>query len=49
MTAIEKLYLKLIQKGEKTIDDIPESIREKIEKILNEYNSEILNDGEEVI
>lgn len=36
MTAIMKLYLRLIEEGEKTIDDVPVSIREEIQKILDD-------------
>ena len=31
-----KIYVALIQKGLKTIDDVPESIREEVRKALEE-------------
>jgi hypothetical protein len=31
-----KIYAALIKKGEKTIDDVPEKLREEVIKILSE-------------
>ena len=31
-----KVYVALIRKGLKTIDDVPEQIREKVKKLLEE-------------
>lgn len=31
-----KIYANLIRKGLKTIEDVPETLREKVEQILNE-------------
>lgn len=31
-----KIYVALIRKGLKTIDDVPELIREKVKKLLDE-------------
>jgi len=31
-----KVYAELIKKGLKTIDDVPESLREEVLKLLNE-------------
>ena len=33
-----KVYADLIRKGKKTIDDVPEILREDVEKILNGYS-----------
>ena len=33
-----KVYADLIRKGVKTIDDVPEKLREDVEKLLNEQN-----------
>ena len=33
-----KIYVNLIKKGLKTIDDVPETIREKVEEMLNTSN-----------
>lgn len=31
-----KIYVDLIKKGLKTIDDVPENLREEVEKLLEE-------------
>lgn len=31
-----KIYVALIQKGLKTIDDVPEQLRDKVKKLLEE-------------
>ena len=31
-----KIYVALIRKGRKTIDDVPEQLREKVKKLLEE-------------
>lgn len=31
---MDKIYVALIRKGLKTIDDVPEQLREKVEKLL---------------
>ena len=31
-----KIYASLIKKGEKTIDDVPEKIRDEVLKLINE-------------
>lgn len=31
-----KIYADLIRKGKKTIDDVPESLREEVQRILDE-------------
>lgn len=31
-----KIYANLIRKGLKTIDDVPENLREEVERLLNE-------------
>ena len=31
-----KVYASLIKKGEKTIDDVPEKLREQVQKLLAE-------------
>ena len=33
---MEKIYVALIRKGIKTIDDVPEQIRAEVEKLLKE-------------
>lgn len=33
---MEKIYVALIRKGIKTIDDVPEQIRAKVKKLLKE-------------
>lgn len=33
-----KIYATLIKKGLKTIDDVPESLREEVQRILDEDN-----------
>lgn len=33
---MDKIYVALIRKGLKTIDDVPEQIREKVKKLLEE-------------
>lgn len=33
-----KIYADLIRKGKKTIDDVPEKLREEVERILSEDN-----------
>lgn len=37
---MEKIYAELIRKGKKTIDDVPEHLREKVLAILNENGAE---------
>lgn len=37
---MEKIYAELIRKGKKTIDDVPEHLREKVLAILNENGVE---------
>lgn len=37
---MEKIYAELIRKGKKTIDDVPERLREKVLAILNENGAE---------
>ena len=32
-----KIYAELIRKGKKTIDDVPDKIREDVVQILNEW------------
>jgi polyhydroxyalkanoate synthesis regulator phasin len=32
---MEKVYADLIRKGKKTIDDVPEKLREQVQKILD--------------
>ena len=31
-----KIYAELIKKGKKTLDDVPENLREKVKKLLEE-------------
>ena len=31
---MDKIYVALIRKGRKTIDDVPEQLREKVKKLL---------------
>lgn len=31
-----KIYAELIKKGKKTIDDVPEALREEVQRILDE-------------
>lgn len=33
---MSKIYAQLIKKGLKTIDDVPEELREEVEELLNE-------------
>ncbi len=33
-----KIYADLIRKGKKTIEDVPEAIREEVQRILDEDN-----------
>lgn len=33
-----KIYADLIRKGKKTIEDVPEAIREEVQRILDEEN-----------
>lgn len=33
-TAMAKIYAELIKKGLKTLDDVPEELREEVEKLL---------------
>lgn len=33
---MSKIYVALIRKGIKTIDDVPEQLREKVKKLLEE-------------
>lgn len=33
---MDKIYVSLIRKGLKTIDDVPEQLREKVKKLLEE-------------
>ena len=33
-----KVYADLIRKGKKTIDDVPEILREDVQKILDSYS-----------
>jgi hypothetical protein len=35
---MDKIYADLILKGLKTIDDVPASLKEKVQKILDERN-----------
>jgi hypothetical protein len=35
---MDKIYANLILKGLKTIDDVPASLKEKVQKLLNERN-----------
>lgn len=37
---MEKIYAELIRKGKKTIDDVPEHLREKVLAILNKNGAE---------
>lgn len=39
-TAIVNVYVSLVRKGAKTIEEIPESIREDVENILNPKEEE---------
>lgn len=34
---IAKIYADLIRKGIKTIDDVPEELRDEVQRILNGY------------
>lgn len=34
-----KIYAELIRKGKKTIDDVPEKLREEVQSILNSDQS----------
>lgn len=34
-----KIYVALIKKGLKTIDDVPENLREEVQKLLDERNT----------
>lgn len=36
MMVMAKVYATLIRKGLKTIDDVPENIRDEVQKILDE-------------
>lgn len=33
-----KIYAALIRKGKKSIDDVPENLREEVEKILADFS-----------
>ena len=35
-----KIYVALIEKGLKTIDEVPETIREQVRELLNEEQSQ---------
>lgn len=35
---MEKVYAELIRKGRKTIDDVPERLKEKVKMILDEMS-----------
>lgn len=35
-----KIYAELIRKGRKTIDDVPENLRDEVLRILNENEAE---------
>ena len=35
MSAIANIYVSLIEKGKKTIDQVPENIREEVQAILD--------------
>lgn len=35
MSAIANIYVSLIEKGKKTIDQVPENIREEVQTILD--------------
>lgn len=35
-----KIYVELIKKGLKTIDDVPEKIKEKVKKMLKEMGDD---------
>ena len=37
---MERIYAELIRKGKKTIDDVPEPLREKVLKLLGEKEAE---------
>ena len=37
---IAKIYANLIKKGKKTIDDVPEELKEQVLEILSESNFE---------
>ncbi len=36
MAAMAKIYASLIEKGKKTLEDVPESIRAEVEALLTE-------------
>ena len=38
-----KIYANLIMKGLKTLDDVPENLREEVKKILESMNATKLN------
>lgn len=38
---MDKIYVNLIKKGLKTIDDVPENLREQVQKLLEESQSSI--------
>lgn len=38
MSYIAKVYAELIRKQEKTIDSVPESLKQEVQQLLNEEN-----------
>ncbi len=36
MAAMAKIYASLIEKGKKTLEDVPEALREEVEALLEE-------------
>lgn len=40
MAAMAKIYASLITKGKKTLEDVPESIRDEVEALLTEDASD---------